>query len=59
MKDLRADMKGVVSALHGKAGKYVDDVREAIHESVHPHGKREGENMSRDYDKAVLDIVQS
>jgi ElaB/YqjD/DUF883 family membrane-anchored ribosome-binding protein len=34
VKDLRADMKGIISALHRKAGDYVDSAKESLHESV-------------------------
>ena len=34
VKDLRADMKGVISALHSKAGDYVDSAKESLHESI-------------------------
>ena len=34
VKDLRADMKGIISALHGKAGDYVDNAKECLHDTV-------------------------
>ncbi len=34
VKDLRADMKGVISALQKKAGDYVDSAKESVRESV-------------------------
>lgn len=34
VKDLRADMKGIVSALEKKGGDYVDSAKESLCESV-------------------------
>ena len=34
VKELRADMKGVLSALHGKAKDYVEHAKESLQESV-------------------------
>jgi ElaB/YqjD/DUF883 family membrane-anchored ribosome-binding protein len=34
VKDLRADMKGIISALQRKAGDYVESTKESLHESV-------------------------
>jgi ElaB/YqjD/DUF883 family membrane-anchored ribosome-binding protein len=34
VKDLRADIKGILSALHGKARDRVDGAKESLHESV-------------------------
>lgn len=34
VKDLRADMKDVIAAIKAKAGSYVDDARESMHESA-------------------------
>jgi ElaB/YqjD/DUF883 family membrane-anchored ribosome-binding protein len=34
VKDLRADMKGVISALRGKARDRVEDAKESLHESA-------------------------
>ncbi len=34
VKDLRADMKDVISALQGKAGDYVASAKESLHESA-------------------------
>jgi ElaB/YqjD/DUF883 family membrane-anchored ribosome-binding protein len=33
VKDLRADMKGILSALHEKAKDYVESAKESLHES--------------------------
>ena len=34
VKDLRADMKGIVAAIKAKAGSYVDDAKDSLHESA-------------------------
>ena len=34
VKELRADMKGVLGALHGKAKDYVEHAKESLQESV-------------------------
>ena len=34
VKDLRADMKGVIAAVERKAGDYVDSAKESLRESV-------------------------
>ena len=34
VKDLRADMKGILSALHGKARDCVENAKESLHESA-------------------------
>ena len=34
VKDLRSDMKDVISALQGKAAAYVDSAKESLHESA-------------------------
>jgi ElaB/YqjD/DUF883 family membrane-anchored ribosome-binding protein len=34
VKDLRADMKGVVSALHGKARDRVESAKDSLHEAA-------------------------
>lgn len=34
VKDLRDDMKNVISALQGKAGDYVDSVKGSLHDSA-------------------------
>jgi ElaB/YqjD/DUF883 family membrane-anchored ribosome-binding protein len=33
VKELRADMKGILGVLHGKARDYVEGVKESLHES--------------------------
>lgn len=34
VKDLRADMKDVIAAIKAKAGAYVDDAKDSLHESA-------------------------
>ena len=34
VKDLRADMKDVIAAIKAKAGDYVDDAKDSLHESA-------------------------
>ena len=34
IKELRADMKDIMSALHKKAGYYVDSTKKSLHDSV-------------------------
>jgi ElaB/YqjD/DUF883 family membrane-anchored ribosome-binding protein len=34
VKDLRSDMKGILSALHGKATDRVESIKESLHDSA-------------------------